>query len=82
MGWECRNLDVNAGKVRNQGEKWGNLGNQGKNVGNQGSDAENSDGNLGIAVEMAQNNSDKFKEWGEVKTIENEHICKNLVSHI
>ena len=75
MGWECKNLDGNAGKARNQGEKWGNLG-------NQGSDAENSDGNLGIAVEMAQNNSDKFKEWGEVKTIENEHICKNLVSHI
>lgn len=68
MGWECKNLDGNAGKARNQGEKWGNLG-------NQSSDAENSDGNLGIVVEMAQNNSDKFKERGEVKTIENEHIC-------
>ena len=28
------------------------------------------------------NRNDKFKEWREVKMIENEHIRKNLVSHI
>ena len=27
------------------------------------------------------NENDKLKEWREVKLIENEHICKNLVSH-
>ena len=26
--------------------------------------------------------NDRFKEWREVKVIENEHICKNLVLHI
>ena len=28
------------------------------------------------------NGNDKFKEWKEIKVIENEHICKNLVLHI
>ena len=33
---------------------------------------------------MTQNSSEnnKLKEQREVKIIENEHICKNLVSHI
>ena len=33
---------------------------------------------------MTKNSSrnNKFKEWREVKIIENEHICKNLGSHI
>ena len=33
---------------------------------------------------MAQNSNrnDKFKERREVKIIENEHICENLVPHI
>ena len=41
------------------------------------------DGNLGMAVEMAQNSSwnDKFIEWREVKILENELIFWNLVSH-
>ena len=25
------------------------------------------------------NGNDKLKEWGEVKIIENEYICKNLI---
>ena len=56
---------------------WGNMGNQGGDAGNQ-------DANLSIAVEMTQNSNvnDKFKEWREVKIIENERISKNLVSHI
>ena len=29
-----------------------------------------------------KNRNDKFKEWREVKIIENEHICKNLVLQI
>ena len=37
-------------------------------------------GNLIIAVEMTQNSTGN--EWRKVKIIENEHICKNLVSHI
>ena len=55
-----------------------------KNAGNQGGDVENQGGNLGIAAEMKQesNRNGKFKEWREVKVIENEHICKNLVLHI
>ena len=54
-----------------------------KNVKNQGDDAGNEGGSLGTAVEMTQNSNenDKFKEW-KVKVIENEHICKNLVSNI
>ena len=40
--------------------------------------------NLGIAAEMTKNSSgkDKFKDWREFKIIENEHIFKDLVSHI
>ena len=55
-----------------------------KNVENQDGDAGNQGGNLSIVVEITQNNyrNDKFKEWREVKIIENEHICKNLVLHI
>ena len=54
------------------------------NAGNQGCDAENQNGNLDIAVGMTQNGNgkDKFKQQIEVKIIENEHICKNSVSHI
>ena len=60
------------------------MGRNAKNAGNQGGDVENQGGNLGIAVEMKQesNRNGKFKEWREVKVIENEHICKNLVLHI
>ena len=45
---------------------------------------QNQGGNLGIAVEMKSegNRNDKFSKWREVKIIENEHICKNLVLHI
>ena len=61
-----------------------NLGRNPKNVGNQGDDVRNQGVNLSIAVEITQNSNgnDKFKEWREVKIIENEHICENLVSHI
>ena len=54
-----------------------------ENEGNHDSDTGNQNGNLG-AVEMAQNSNrnDKFKERREVKIIENEHICENLVPHI
>ena len=60
------------------------MGGNAKNAGNKGGDVENQGGNLGIAEEMTQesNGNDKFKEWREVKIIENEHICKNLVLHI
>ena len=60
------------------------MGGNAKNAGNQDSDVENQGGNLGIAEEMTQesNGNDKFKEWREVKIVENEHICKNLVLHI
>ena len=53
-------------------------------MGDQGDDARNQVWNLSIAVEMSQNSkgNDKFKEWREVKIIENKHVCKNLVSHI
>ena len=55
-----------------------------KNVGNQSGDSGNQDGNLSIAIKMIQksNGSDKFKEWGEVKIIEDERICKNVVLHL
>ena len=37
----------------------------------------NQGGKLGIAVGMknGSNRNGKFKEWREVKVIENEHIC-------
>ena len=52
------------------------MGGNVKNAGNQGGDVENQSGNLGIAVEMKQesNRNGNFKEWREVKVIENEHI--------
>ena len=55
-----------------------------KNAENQSGDAGNQNGNLGIAVEITQNSNgnDKFKEWREVKIIENEHVCKNLGLHM
>ena len=60
------------------------MGGNAKNAGNQGGDVENQRANLGIAVEMKQegNINGKFKEWREVKVIENKQICKNLVLHI
>ena len=60
------------------------MGGNAKNAGNQGGDGENQGANLGIAVEMKQegNINGKFKEWREVKVIENKQICKNLVLHI
>ena len=33
-------------------------------------------------MKSESNGNDKFKEWREVKIIENEHICKNLVLRI
>ena len=33
-------------------------------------------------MKQESNRNGKFKEWREVKVIENEHICKNLVLHI
>ena len=56
----------------------------GGNAGNQVGDVENQVGNLDVVVEMKQesNRNGKFKEWREVKVIENEHICKNSVLHI
>ena len=53
-------------------------------MGNQCGDAVNQGGNLSIAVEMTScsNKNGKFKERREVKLIENEHICKNVVSLI
>ena len=55
-----------------------------KNVGNQGGDAGNQGWNLSIAVEMRYNSNknDNFKDWREVKIIENENISKNLILHI
>ena len=53
-------------------------------MGNLGGDAGNQGRNLGIAVKMTQkcNGNDKFKEWREVKILEDEDICKNLVLNI
>ena len=54
-----------------------------RNAENQCGFAGNLGGNLGIAAEMTQNSeNDKLKECREVKIIENEYICKNLVSRI
>ena len=52
------------------------LGGNAKNAGNQDDDVKNQSGNLGVAVEMKQesNRNGKFKEWREVKVIDNEHI--------
>ena len=57
------------------------LGGNAKNVGNQFGDVENQVGNLGKAVEIKQesNRNGKLKDWGEVKGIENEHICKKVL---
>ena len=53
-----------------------NLGTNAKNVGNQGGNVENQGGNLGIVVEMKweSNRNGKFKEWREVKVIENLYL--------
>ena len=50
----------------------------------QGIKVETLSGKSGKTVETMQNSNgnDKFKEWRKVKIIENECICKNLVSHI
>ena len=54
-----------------------------RNAENQRGYAGNLGGNLGIAAEMTQNSeNDKLKECREVKIIENEYICKNVISHI
>ena len=68
----------------NQHGNAGNLDGNAKNVGNQGDDVGNQGGNLSIAVEMTwnSNRNDKLKEWREVKIIEDDHICKDLVSDI
>lgn len=70
--------------TRNQDRYAGNLGGNVENSENQFDGAGNQGGNLATAVKMTQNNSenDKLKEWRKVKIIENEHLCKNLFSHI
>ena len=55
-----------------------NLDGNAKSAGNQGGDVENQGGNEDIAT----NKNGRFKAWREVKVIENQHICKNLVLHI
>ena len=56
---------------------------QNRNAENQRGYAGNLGGNLVIAAEMTQNSeNDKLKECREVKIIENEYICKNVISHI
>ena len=76
MRWEC-GCGKSALECSDMGKNAKNVGNQGANAGNQG-------GNLSIAVEMTLNSNghDKFKEWRELKTIENKCISKSLVSHI
>ena len=75
------------GMDRNVGDQCGyakNLGTNVENTGTKCADAGNQCGVFGITVEMTQNirGNDKLKEVREIKIIENEHICKNLVSHI
>ena len=75
--------DGNAGG-RNQRMNAGNVDGNAKNVGNQDWDARNQGGNLNIATEITSNSNgnDKFKDRREVKIIENDYICKNLVLYI
>ena len=82
-GWESEEWDGNAG-AENQRRNSGNLGGNAKNMANHGSDVGNQGGYISLVVEMTQysNENEKFKEWREVKIVENEHICKNLVSRI
>ena len=81
--WEYELWDGNCG-VRNQLGNTGNLGGNAKNVRNQGGDAGSQGKSLSTAVELTQdsNGNDQFEEWKEVKIMENEHICINLVAHI
>ena len=76
MGWEC-GCKESAWGCGESGWKYKNVRNQGGGAWNQGE-------TLSISVEMIQNSNrdDKFKEPGEVKIIENEHTCNDLVSHI
>ena len=62
----------------------GHTGGNAKNKESQCGNARNQGGNLGIRVEMAYNSSgnDKLNKWRKVKIIENERICKSLVSHV
>ena len=69
--------DGNAG---NQCGNAGNLGGKLKNVENQGGDAGNQDGNGN--GNGNSNGNDKFKEWREVKIMENKHFCKTFISDI
>ena len=59
--------------MNNQCGYAGNLDGNAESAQNQCGDGKNQGGNLGIAVEMAQNSSgnDKFKGWREVEIIEN-----------
>ena len=81
--WECKEWDRNAGAGNQRGNEK-NLDRNAKNMGNQDGDVGNHGRNLSIVVEMIwnSNGNNKFKEWREVKIIENEHICKKLVSRI
>ena len=81
MGWEC---EESGWKCWKSGWESREFGESGWKYGNQSGDVENQGRKLGITVEMTKNSSrnNKFKEWREVKIIENEHICKNLGSHI
>ena len=61
-----------------------NLGGNTKIAGSKGGDAGNEGRILDIAVEITwkSNGNDKFKEWREIKIIENEHIYKNLILQV
>ena len=65
-------------------ENTGILGGNTENVGNQGGDTGSQGWNVGITAQITENSSgnDKFKECREVKIIEKEHICKELISNI
>ena len=78
-----------------KGKEWnGNVGNEQGDAVNLGGNMEdareqcdsawNQVGNLGIAVEMtwSMSGNDKLKEWRDITIIENELICKNVVSYI
>ena len=55
-----------------------------KKMWDQGVDVASENGNLSIVVELPQNSDEnnKFKEQIKVRIIENEYICKHLVSQI
>ena len=71
-------ISINQHRVERE-----NTGNPGGNAKMQGIRAV-MQGNLGMEVIITKNSNenDKLKECREVKIIENEHICKNVISQI